>query len=348
MKTGRTISEMAAELERQAASKKDYTADTRKLKLEVKKDGVLLEGINGGLQLRSSAHAQMASALAIPKVYYDRMLADAPDLLAANVNLWLQKQPSKKLVRTLDGQVRAILSDSYRPLDNLDLAEAVMPKLLSIEAKVISSEITESRFYLKAVSEKVSGDVVVGDTIQAGLVVSNSEIGHGSLRVEALDYRLVCLNGMIREAAVRQAHLGRGQRGGDAIEDARAFFRNETRLADDRAFFMKVEDAVGSMFDGGKFLARIAQYREADQREIVKEVEDVVEVTAKRFGLSEGERSGVLKHLIKGDMMSAWGLANAITRTAQDVDSYDRATELEKLGGDIIELSPAQWKSIAA
>src|ERR1043166_4992015 len=80
-------------------------------------------------------------------------------------------------------------------------------------------------------------------TARAGVVVSNSEVGQGSLRVEALDFRLVCLNGMIREAAVRKAHLGRGSRGQDAIEDAREYFRLETQQADDRAFFLKVQDA---------------------------------------------------------------------------------------------------------
>lgn len=39
---------------------------------------------------------------------------------------------------------------------------------------------------------------------------------HGSLSVAELDYRLVCLNGMIRAHAIRKAHLGRGQRGAAA------------------------------------------------------------------------------------------------------------------------------------
>lgn len=349
MKSGLSLMEMATVLETQAKSKKDYVADTRRLKVEETSSGALvLQGINGGdLPIRSSAHAQFASALGIPKAYYDRMAKDAPDLLARNVNVWLERQPSKKLVRTLDGSVRALLSDSYRPLDNLDLAEAVMPQLIGLEAKVMSSEVTESRFYLKAVTEKVSGDVRVGDTLQAGLVVSNSEIGHGSLRLEALDYRLVCLNGMIREASVRQAHLGRGARGADAIEDAREFFKSETRLADDRAFFLKVRDAVGAMFDAERFAARLVEYRQADEKEVTGEPEAVVELVSKRFGFTEGERSSVLKHFIKSDMPSAWGLANAVTRAAQDIESYDRSYEMEKLGGDIIELPASAWREIA-
>jgi Domain of unknown function (DUF932) len=351
MKTGRTLSALAAELERQQASKKDYVADTRRLKMEAGtiqgRNNVVLQGVNGGMTLKPIAHAQLANTLGIPKPYYDRMLADKPDLLAANVNVWLTTGQAKKLIRTLDGEVRAILSDSYRPLDNLDLAEAVLPKLLDLGATVESGEVTENRFYLKVVTDRVQGEVKKGDVIKAGLVVSNSEVGQGSLRVEALDYRLVCLNGMIREQAIRKAHLGRGARGQDAIEDAREFFRTETRIADDRAFFLKVQDAVASMFDQARFDKRLDQYREASEMLITREAEEVMEITAKRFALPDAERSSILKHLIRGDDMSKWGLANAVTRAAQDVESYDRSTELEALGGDIVALPLSQWRELA-
>lgn len=348
MKAGRSLSELAAELQRQADSKKDYVADTRRLNMAAIDSGkVILNGVNGGMELRATAHAQLASTLQIPKPYYDRMLEQAPDLLSRNVNQWLEKQPAKKLIRTLDNQVRAVLSDSYRPLDNLDLAEAVLPKLIDLHATVQSSEVTENRFYLKAVTDRVQGEPKVGDVIQAGVMISNSEVGQGSLRVEALDFRLVCLNGMIREAAVRKAHLGRGARGLDAIEDAREYFRTETRQADDRAFFLKVQDATAAMFDQGRFNSRILTYVDASQREIKADPVRVVEVTAKRFGFNDGERSSILQHLIRGGDMTQWGLANAVTRAAQDVESYDRSTEMEKIGGDVIELASSDWRALA-
>lgn len=350
MKNGRSLIELAHELSRQAETKKDYVADTRALSVEPVTAGeVILQGVNGGMAIRPVAHAQLAGTLQIPKPYYDRMLAEEPDLLATNVNRWLHKQPARKLVRTLDNGVRAFLSDSYRPLDNYELAEAVLPKLAELQANVLSCEVTETRFYLKAVSPKITGEVKVGDQMQAGLVVSNSEVGQGSLRVEALDYRLVCTNGMIRESAVRKAHLGRGSgRGLDAIEDAREFFRDETRRADDRAFFLKVRDAVGALFNQERFNARLDQYREASERKITADPVKVVEATAKRFSFTENEKSSVLTHLIRGGDLSAWGLANAVTRTAEDLADYDRATEFEGLGGAVIELKANDWKSLAA
>ena len=350
MKAGRSISAIAAELERQAASKKDYIADTRKLTMRTAKTGeegnVIMDGVNGGMPLRPTAHGQLAASLAIPKQYYDRMLSETPDLLAANVNRWLERQPAKKLIRTLDNSIRAVLSDSYRPLDNFDLAEAVLPKIMDLGAEIQSTEVTESRFYLKATTDRVKGEPKVGDVIYAGVVVSNSEVGHGSLRVEEMDFRLVCTNGMIRNHAIRKAHLGRSQRGADAIEDAREFFKDATRLADDRAFFLKTQDAVAAMFNPDRFAERIKQYAEAAAVTIEADPVKVIEFTARRFNLLDGERSTIMKHLVKGGDLSAWGVANAVTRTAQDVESYDRATELEAIGGDIIELPRSAWRTL--
>jgi hypothetical protein len=349
MKAGRTLQELAVELDRQARTKKDYIADTRAIRMEPGNDGaVLLQGINSGLPLRPIAHQQLATTLGIPKPYYDRMLSEDPGLLSTNVNYWLDAQPSRRLVRTLDNSVRAILSDSYRPLDNFDLAEAVLPKIHDLDCRVMSCDVTESRFYLKAVTERLTAEVKKGDVVQAGLVVSNSEVGQGSLRVQALDYRLVCTNGMIRESAIRKAHLGRNDgHGQDAIEDAREYFRDETRIADDRAFFLKVQDVVGAMFDPQRFNVRIEQYREASERIIKDDPVEVIERIAERFSLAQAEQTSILKHLIRGADLSEGGLANAITRTAEDAKDYDRASELEALGGKVIELAPSEWRQLA-
>ena len=40
-------------------------------------------------------------------------------------------------------------------------------------------------------------EVKQGDTVQAGIIISNSEVGLGSLSLRTFLYRLVCLNGMI-------------------------------------------------------------------------------------------------------------------------------------------------------
>jgi len=63
--------------------------------------------------------------------------------------------------------------------------------------------------------------------------------------------------------------------------------------------------------------------------------------------LNQDEQDNVLTHLIRGADLSQYGLVNAITRTSQDVASYDRATELERLGGTVLELPVSDWSVLA-
>ena len=69
----------------------------------------------------------------------------------------------------------------------------------------------------------------------------------------------------------------------------------------------------------------------------------LVELAATDYGLAQKESSGVLDHLIRGGEFSLYGLANAVTRAAQDVESYDRSTAMESIGYTILGMSKAAW-----
>lgn len=221
MKHGKTLVELAQEIQRQAESKRDFVAPASKLfmglqvtETETGSHSIpVLEMQNGSVKtfgITETMHEQVASRLEIPRHYYDRMKAEQPALLQSNVNTWLKNSDSKYMVRTLDGNARAMLSDRYRPLDNVDLAEAVLPKLISLGVNIESCEITPRRLYLKAVTPRITAEVVKGDIVQAGLCISNSEIGGGAIKVEPLVYRLICLNGaIVNDMAMRRTHVGK-------------------------------------------------------------------------------------------------------------------------------------------
>lgn len=340
MNTGLQLSELANRITADRSSNKDYIGDTRHFRM-LKNSRLSLapedpdDGI-GGLSINPLAHQQIAERVGIPFRYYERMLQLQPELLATNVNRWFNDEPAKRLLRTNAGNLRAFLSDGYRPLDNYDVAENLLPKLIDSGLEVVSSQITETRLYIQAKTAKVSGEVKKGDVIQAGVVITNSEVGCGSLSISEFFYRLVCLNGMVGENLVRQAHVG-GSRRGDvtmAIEN----LKTETRIATDKAFWMQARDQVDALLLPGRFDERLAKFRAAAGIEIkdpVKAVEKIVEL----YSLSEGEGSGILAALAKGGDVSQWGLANAVTAQAHNVDlGYDRSFDFEKLGHKIIEL----------
>lgn len=76
------------------------------------------------------------------------------------------------------------------------------------------------------------------------------------------------------------------------------------------------------------------------------DIPGIVRLTSKDFKITENESAGVLQHLIEGKDLTLYGLSNAITRYSQDVESYDRATELESIGYNVLTMPATQWKRI--
>jgi hypothetical protein len=111
MKTGKTLTQLAMELERQSTVKKDFLASTSSLEMTDTGELALESDITHKFPVTDHAHSQIAARLDIPAKYYNRMLTVAPNLLAANVNEWFHSKPERRMVRTLDGQARAFLSD---------------------------------------------------------------------------------------------------------------------------------------------------------------------------------------------------------------------------------------------
>lgn len=340
MKYGRTLQELAVEIQRQQNNKRDFLIPAKKISAFAVNDhhmeiGFPIKDNDSELfvaPLTKNGHVQLGQFCDIPKKYYDAMMLH-PSLLQTNVNHWLSRSTDNRMVRSLDGSVRAFLSDSYRRLDNYDLAQNVLPMLQEADATIESCEITDKKLYIKAITHKTQAEIKKGDVVSSGLIISNSETGHGSLSVKPLVYRLVCSNGMIAEDyAMKKYHAGRTN------ELEQIEFSNDTLLAEDKAFWLKVRDLVKHTLNETTFEKIVNSMRESTDR-IIAEPEKAIEMASKRYDLNESEQKNVLTHLIQGADLSSYGLANAVTRMAQDVESYDRSTELESIGYKIMNQS---------
>lgn len=344
MKTQLKLSDMAAELERRAGAKKDFVIDTAGAEMTPALD---FNFADQSFQLNDTAHGQVAAALDIPVKYYDRMKRETPELLSRNVNHWLGSEPKKRMLRTLDNTGRAFLSNAYQRIENEEIANVALPILLdkAQDVQIESCALTETRMYIKAVFPKIQGEVTKGDVVQYGLAISNSEVGMGSVKIEPLVYRLVCSNGLIiQDASLNARHIGR--RAG-ITEGVYEMLSDEARQADDNAILLKVRDIVRASFDEVRFERHLSIMRAAAGEKMTAHPEEAVKVLAKRKNLTEFEGGSVLRHLIDGGDLSQWGLVNAVTRTAQDVESYDRATELEAMGGELLTMGRSSWRSMA-
>lgn len=357
MKKGMTLTELAIQIEANKTAKADVVADTRQIAMVTDGDKVCLNvghGVDGATvspahhSLSSPvlpiAHRQIGERVGIPAKYYDRMKTEQPELLAKNVNTWFQAKPENRMVRTMNGDVRAFLSDRYQRIEHEAVAEAVLPVLMEIPGiRIESCEITERRLYIKAVDERTQLEVKKDDVVQAGIEISNSEVGLGALMARMLVFRLWCLNGCtVNDAAFRKHHIGAKQ--DEGIQD---MLTDETKIAVDKAVLLKVRDVVKASLSEAMLAKQVNKMQAALSDAIEQSPVKAVEVLAQAKSFTEGEQDSVLKHLIEGGDLSRYGMLNAVTRASQDLDDYDRATQFEHLGGAILDMERSEWRQIA-
>jgi Domain of unknown function (DUF932) len=340
-----SVNDLAAEIKRQQAQKRDFVA-TAWDGFQMDPDGTHLELDNlSSFRLRDYAHGDLAGFTEIPKPYYDRMRRDQPKLLATNVNQWLETKREPRLIRTLAGESRAILSNKFRPLDNSDLIEAALPALYEHPSiKIQKCELTERKLYMTAVLPRLEFEVRLNDIVQFGLSISNSEIGQGALEVALFALRLKCLNGMVLpDNKQRKNHIG-GRLGDDMAAE---YFADDTRKLADKTFFLKLRDTTRHMLTQGAVEQSVEQMRRSAGMKLEARPDKAVKEVTKRFGLSDVEGQGVLAFLLQGGDMTMWGMANALTAAGRENEDADRADELERMGGKLITLAPGEWKQVA-
>jgi hypothetical protein len=345
MKQGKTLVQLAETLEAQAARKVDLVADTRKM--HVSSSGHLIVNDEHAFMPTDNCHTQIAERLGIPTKYYREMQQKAPILLANNVNHWLGATSERRMIRGLNDTARAFLSDRYHRIDNEHVMETILPVLMDAgDIQVQSCEVTESRLYLKATSRSVVGEVKgskrVGDFVEAGVLITNSEIGLGSLSIKPFMHFLACTNGMVRDGLkFTKYHVGAKASGDDL------FLSDATKSLEDQAVLSRVRDVLRGCMQLDLLQRDIELMELAQQQRITGDVPKVIEAIGETLQLNQTERSGILRNLIESGDLSRYSLMNAITRHAQDVDSYDRATEIETLGGRVLDLSTKDWTRIA-
>lgn len=355
MKQGRSLTQLAQRLEEIRNTAKDFVVPVKNLEM-TPEGNLAFAGAN--FAPNSWASQQIAGYADIPQKYYDRIRTENPALLARNVNWALEKfgkesesksRREARMVRTLDGTVRAFLGSKYRRLDCYDLLEAVFPTLEKHKLVVETSEITEQKMYIQCIAPQLESEVKKGDGVFYGLTISSSDVGAGAVRVEPLVYRLVCKNGLIMPVAMKKYHAGKEQ----ASDDVYEVLSDETRELTDRAFWNQVRDIVEHSLKPETFHAEVARLREAALDPIRSaNIESVVELSMRAVNVGgEQKKNSIVAALARGADgagLTKWGLMNAFTEVAQAPEiNYDESVHMQRAAGKILELSPRDWKRVA-
>jgi hypothetical protein len=313
---------------------------------------------------------QVAGRFDVPRSYLRRLRAHRIDLYDANVNGWLHGDGAaipgdqrKFLIRTFrdeaggQGIGRALLSDSYKTIDNLDVLMTILGSIndAGIEARVRTADLTESRMHIKldvpaltaaaprllegyrspfasstALNAARGGDPngttrprQVGDVVSAGLRITNSEVGWGSFTIWPEIVVLVCTNGMTCTEKVRAVHLG------GKLEDGIVSWSGSTQQKALELVKAKTADAVKAFLSEDYLTKAVAEIEGRAGQELTAPVTEVVTSVAKQLSWSDGEQAGILDMFLRGGQATKGGLVNAVTAFSQTVPSADRAMELD-------------------
>jgi len=182
-------------------------------------------------------------------------------------------------------------------------------------------------------------EVTKGDVVEAGVMVTNSEVGLGSVNVSPFIHRLACVNGMVvNDSRLHSRHLTASQATIDGVYEV---LSDEAKELDNRALLTKVRDVVLSTSDKVRFENNVAKMTNATEIKI-KKPKKVIEVLENRFDLTKQEGEDILENLINRDdkqpTANVWSVVNSVTALGNTLDDYDRGTKMQSIGGVLLDM----------
>lgn len=279
---------------------------------------------------------QMAEKLDIPRAYYRKMRSEYPELLDTNVNSWLSKKTKTKyLLRTFkypgtDSICRAMLSNSYNIIDNYDVLIAALEAIdaMGVKVEITKAQVTDKRMYLHVTcpeiqiqADKLLRDykgreqIGVGNGIVSGICIANSELGVGSYEVSARAVIVKCCNGLLdRDAKFRKVHLGA------RMDSGIIQWNEEVRQKNYQLVIAQTKQSIQTYLSQDYLGKMVKKLEEANGHQVEHPV-SLLERVGTELAIPEDHRAAILNKFIRGGQSSAFGMLNAITRHAQDVDT---------------------------
>jgi hypothetical protein len=351
--------------------------------------GTSLFGDDAQLRPTEIADGHIATKLNIPPSYLKTLRAERTDIYDANVNGWTQgfegiapKDKRTVLLRTFQsddleetGVLRAVLSDRYNRIDNLDVLTAALSGVreTGTNVDVVGCDLTETRMTIRVAAPDImvhaprllngyrspfgdgttvydhrAGNLqevpqwaqekfgVDADGVFAGFVISNSETGGGAFTITPRIMVLRCTNGlMITKDVLRQVHLG------SKLDHGEIQWSDDTQQKTLALVTAQTRDAVKTFLDEEYVTKVIEGLSEAAETELT-DPQKTIEYVGKKLLFSDEATAGILSHFIKGGQVTAGGVLQAVTSYAQCVENPDQAFQFESKALEALELAAAK------
>ena len=268
------------------------------------------------------ALSQLCTRIGVPASYASKCLdAGKEKLFARNMNEWLLEQPedSSALVRMYDGNVRGFLSSRYTSYDSPYVIRNIMDNIDEDEFVIKGHFLNETNFHIRMIKkERMHVD---NEDLYAGLSISSSDVGVGSLNVNFFIYKQVCSNGLIVSKIggrlLRQRHIG----------------------IDGKQFELALNEVYTKFDDICKNVESIISKAKSEFWD-EKEIENYIMKATKEAKLTKKQQERVLelaktRYISSNGSVSKWGIINGLTEVAQEMN-FDRQIEVETYAGNLL------------
>lgn len=365
------VEELVAVLRTNHARKIDIVAPVSHLSADA---GRLV--VSGGAQILTEDGVTSADGVFLPTLVADGGIADRlgipPGYLTRcrntnlqtyddNVNGWLRHDSNQDklfLVRGFrddtnpDGGIaRAFLSNSYKPIDDLDVLMTVIEGIneAGVQTQIAGCHLTDRRMYAQFTCEDVAinaAELVRGyryggrtgeqlPMVFAGFEVSNSEVGLGAMQFAPRIVFQVCTNGQtVRMDAFRAQHLG------VKLEAGAIDWSTRTQDANLALIRSMTVDSVRK-FLSPQYVQALVDGMTAKAATPVSKPQETVQHVVKTLRYSEAQQDAILAAFINGGISTAGGVMHAVTAVAQAHPDADLAADLEADSFQVLDLAAA-------
>ena len=264
------------------------------------------------IYLQDQAHGQLLARLDYTKKLFER-LPDKMNILALN---WLIQNHYERdiLLRCQDdNQVRALLSAQFEPFDNLELLNILEPFCQDATVRWYHND--DMTLHVSVTWPNTEEEIKVGDVVQRGIHISNSEVGVRSVTIAGYVWRVICSN----------AAIGGGEGGG---------MRRFRHVGDSDKLRDQVSAAIDETFlESTKMLAQF----KASLERAVEDPYNYLERVAKdkTNDMTQEQFKAAMDAFMLEPDNNLYAVTNSITRAAQGFQG-DQRYDMERLGAKVL------------
>jgi len=285
------------------------------------------------LGLHDNALSQVSSRFELPAAFIRKLVNGdgwQRDNALTLLNAHAEHSDKRFLIRSIDGEARAVLSDAYKRMETPPLLETFVDVAQQAGAVPVEGFYSDLSVRLRAVHpHKV--EVFPGEYICFGMEFRNSDFGHGALSVRAFTFRAVCLNTAVFNDLLHKRHFG--ARASDDVALSAETVRLETLAA-----ASAVRDVSAAALGEDQINELVWNIRKAAETEVdvTKWRRRLTDKLGKK--LAEATEAAYLSpdeiHMPAGN--TVYRLSNAITWAAQSVENADVVYDAQRLAGEMV------------